>query len=212
MSCKTRDSAATIDDSKILQSEEAVYVLYLLEALISLNRAAINKALLSPFTGYDTKAVLALNEEAVLNDFREYKNIWEKDGVYSFLMKFVSDYQVRALLLNHHTENGERTIANLFQVIEVLHKVQSEKQFSSLELVSWLKRGIDGMQTEGDEFEQRVESDEEAVKIVTLHKSKGLEYNIVFAPFLDLDTKVHFRFCSFRTQKQAIIFLRTANN
>ncbi|MDB5247664.1 MAG: Exodeoxyribonuclease [Segetibacter sp.] len=190
--------AVTIDDSKILQSEEAVYVLYLLEALIDLNRSAINKALLSPFTGYDTKAVLALNEEAVLNDFREYKNIWDKDGVYSVLMKFVSDYQVRALLLNHHTENGERTIANLFQVIEVLHKVQSEKQFSALELVSWLKRGIDGMQTEGDEFEQRVESDEEAVKIVTLHKSKGLEYNIVFAPFLDLDTKIHFRFCSFR--------------
>ena len=80
----------------------------------------------------------------------------------------------------------------------MLHKVQSEKQFSAFELVSWLKRGIDGMQTEGDEFEQRVESDEEAVKIVTLHKSKGLEYNIVFAPFLDLDTKIHFRFCSFQ--------------
>jgi exodeoxyribonuclease V beta subunit len=190
--------AVTIDDSRILQSEEAVYVLYLLEALINLNRSAINKALLSPFTGYDTKAVLALNEETVLNDFRQYKSIWDKDGVYSVLMKFVSDYQVRALLLNHHTENGERTIANLFQVIEVLHKVQSAKQFSALELVSWLKRGIDGMQTEGDEFEQRVESDEEAVKIVTLHKSKGLEYNIVFAPFLDLDTKIHFRFCSFR--------------
>ncbi|MDQ6815734.1 MAG: UvrD-helicase domain-containing protein, partial [Bacteroidota bacterium] len=190
--------AVTIDDSKILQSEEAVYVLYLLEALIDLSRSAINKALLSPFTGYDTKAVLALNEEAVLNDFRQYKDIWDKDGVYSVLMKFVSDYQVRTLLLRNHTENGERTIANLFQVIEVLHKVQSEKQFSVLELVSWLKRGIDGMQTEGDEFEQRVESDEEAVKIVTLHKSKGLEYNIVFAPYLDLDTKIHFRFCSFR--------------
>ncbi|GEO10951.1 exodeoxyribonuclease V subunit beta [Segetibacter aerophilus] len=190
--------AVTIDDTKILQSEEAIYVLYLLEALIDLNRPSINKALLSPFTGYDTRAVLALNEETVLNNFREYKSIWDKDGVYSVLMKFVSDYQVRALLLNHHTENGERTIANLYQIIEVLHKVQSAKQFSELELVSWLKRGIDGMQTEGDEFEQRVESDEEAVKIVTLHKSKGLEYNIVFAPFLDLDTKIHFRFCSFR--------------
>ncbi len=190
--------AVTIDDSKILQSEEAQYVLYLLEALININKSTINKALLSPFTGYDTKAVLALSEEAVLNDFREYKNIWDKDGVYSFLMKFVFDYQVRTLLLNRHTENGERTIANLFQVIEVLHKVQSEKQFSASELTNWLKRGIDGMQTEGDEFEQRVESDDEAVKIVTIHKSKGLEYNIVFAPFLDLDKKIHFRFSSFR--------------
>lgn len=191
-------SAVTIDDSKVLQSEESRYVLYLLEALININRSAINKALLSPFTGYDTRAVLALNEEAVLNDFREYKNICDKDGVYSFLMKFVSDYQVTALLLNHRTENGERTIANFFQITELLHKVQSEKQFSPAELVSWLKRSIDGMQTQGDEFEQRVESDEEAVKIVTIHKSKGLEYNIVFAPFLDSTKDIHFDFCSFR--------------
>ncbi|HEX8357222.1 MAG TPA: UvrD-helicase domain-containing protein, partial [Segetibacter sp.] len=141
--------AVTIDDTKILQSEEALYVLYLLEALINIDRSSINKALLSPFTGYDTKAILALNEETVLNDFREYKNIWDKDGVYSFLTRFVSDYQVKKLLLSRHTENGERTIANLFQIIEVLHKVQSEKQFSALELISWLKRGIDGMQMEG---------------------------------------------------------------
>ncbi len=39
------------------------------------------------------------------------------------------------------------------------------------------------------------------LKIVTLHKSKGLEYNIVFAPFLDLNTKGEFRFCSFRDTK-----------
>ncbi len=34
------------------------------------------------------------------------------------------------------------------------------------------------------EYEQRLESDLEAVQIVTIHKSKGLEYPIVFCPFL----------------------------
>ena len=49
------------------------------------------------------------------------------------------------------------------------------------------------MKLEGDEYIQRMESDEEAVKIVTIHKSKGLEYNIVLAPFLDfkIDRKKH---------------------
>ena len=37
-----------------------------------------------------------------------------------------------------------------------------------------------------DRYIQRIESDEDAVKIVTIHKSKGLEYEVVFAPFLDL--------------------------
>ncbi len=156
--------AVTIDNTKILQTEEAVYVLYLLEALLDLNRAAVNKALLSPFTGYDRPAILALDEESVLNTFRSYKALWDKDGVYSVLMRFVADYQITTLLLHHRQQNGERKVANLFHIIEVLHKVQSFRSFSAAELVNWLRRGIDGMITEGDEFEQRVESDEEAVK------------------------------------------------
>ena len=52
--------------------------------------------------------------------------------------------------------------------------------------------------TEGDEYEQRVENDEEAVKIVTIHKSKGLEYKIVLAPFLDFVPRKGFEFLSFR--------------
>src|SRR5690606_31223228 len=54
------------------------------------------------------------------------------------------------------------------------------------------------MKVEGDEYEQRVESDREAVEIVTIHKSKGLEYNIVFAPYLDLKAELRKPFCSFK--------------
>ena len=41
---------------------------------------------------------------------------------------------------------------------------------------------MEGDAREGDEYEQRLESDQDAVQIVTIHKSKGLEYNIVIAP------------------------------
>ncbi|PZP45264.1 MAG: hypothetical protein DI598_13535, partial [Pseudopedobacter saltans] len=42
----------------------------------------------------------------------------------------------------------------------------------------------------GDEYELRMESDENTVKIVTIHKSKGLEYDIVIAPFLDMNSSL----------------------
>src|SRR4029079_7480646 len=102
------------------------------------------------------------------------------------------------VLLNETAENGERTITNLLQLMELLHKAQVQRQFSPLELIDWFKRGIEGMAVEGDEFVQRVESDEEAVKIVTFHKSKGLEYNIVFTPFLDLLANKEPEFVTFR--------------
>ena len=60
------------------------------------------------------------------------------------------------------------------------------KKYEPKELIQWLKKGMEGDTREGDEYEQRLENDQDAVQIVTIHKSKGLEYNIVIAPHLDL--------------------------
>lgn len=190
--------AVTVDDARVLQSEEATYLLYLLEAMLEPNRSSINRALLSPFTNLKMEDVLMLDDEVTLAFFGNYKNRWQQDGVYTAMMDFITDFNVRNNLLHAHTESGERVISNLFQLTELIHQVQSRKNLSMTELVSWLKRGIDGMATEGDEYEQRVESDEEAVNIVTIHKSKGLEYKIVIAPFLDFVENKHVAFFSFR--------------
>lgn len=190
--------AVTIDDSKVLQTEEASYLLYLMEAMADPDRSSINRALFSPFTGMTREEILKLNDETALSLFGKYRHRWLEDGVYTALMDFITDFDVRTVLLQKNTESGERIIANLFQLTELVHQVQSRKNLSMTELISWLKRGIDGMETEGDQYEQRVESDEEAVKIVTIHKSKGLEYKIVLAPFLDLADRSRSELVSFR--------------
>lgn len=187
--------AVTIDDSKVLQSEQAKQLLYLMEAMAAPDRSSINRAMLSSLTGLNMESILILDDEATLQLFTSYKDRWQQDGIYTALMDFVSDFGIRNV---SNTENGERIIANFFQLIELVHQVQSRKNFSMAELISWVKRGIDGMATEGDEYEQRVESDEEAVKIVTIHKSKGLEYNIVMAPYLDFVENTNIEFISFR--------------
>ena len=190
--------AVTIDDTKLFQSAEAVSLLYLLAAVIDINASSINQALLSPLTGFNADKILEMNDELALSRFKNYQHLWENEGVYVMLTKFITDYKVKQILLEGATLNGERIITNTLQLIELLHKIQTQKEFSSLELTNWLKRGIEGMEVEGDEFEQRVESDEEAVKIVTIHKSKGLEYNIVFAPFLDVLAEPKSGFVTFR--------------
>lgn len=190
--------AVTLGDAKILASEEAVTVLYLLEAMLNLSRSAINRALLGILTGWDESAILKLNEETAATRFKSYKAAWENDGIYTALSEFLVDFGVYDQLIKGSAENGERIMSNLLQLMEILHKMQTHKQLSPLELTGWLRRGIDGMAVEGDEFEQRIESDEEAVKIVTIHKSKGLEYKVVIAPFLDFLANVPDGFCTFR--------------
>ncbi|MBO9564152.1 MAG: exodeoxyribonuclease V subunit beta [Niastella sp.] len=190
--------SVTIDDARVLQSEEARYLLYLLDAIARPDRASINRALLSPFTGFDSDHIPSLNDAAVLELFTSYKKRWQDDGVYTALMDFVADFNVKQVLLSPQSVNGERIITNLFQLVELVHQAENRKGLSMQELLSWLQRGIDGMSAEGDEYTQRMESDDDAVKIVTIHKSKGLEYNIVLAPFLDFVDNKDRNFVSFR--------------
>src|SRR5690606_14780307 len=155
--------AITIDDSKVLQSQESVYVYHLLNAFRESNIYTINKALLNPLTGYNRIEILQLDQDAELENFKRYGLLWKEAGIYVTLMQFIIDYGVKRSLLNDASGNGKRIITNIYQLIEILHKVQSSKNFSQTELINWLKRGLEGMKLEGDEFEQRIESDEKAI-------------------------------------------------
>lgn len=188
--------ATMVDESKVLQSPEATALLYVLEAMAQPVRGHINRALLTSFTGFTTAQLLTLDDTAILDAFTRYRESWVKHGCYTAIMYFLEDFGVQERLL--HAENGERVLTNLHQLTELLHTTQSRKTFSLAETIAWLSRGIAGASNEGDAFEQRVESDEEAVRIVTIHKSKGLEYNIVLAPYLDFNLRTKDEFISYR--------------
>ena len=190
--------AVTIDEATVLDSDEADYISYLLNAFEDPARGNINKALLVPYTGIDREQLLTLDEDLLVEQFKGYGQLWETDGIYVTLTRFFMDYEVKGRLMNDRYNHGERALTNLIQLTEILHKVQTNKQFVNIELINWLRKALEGMEMEGDEYEQRVESDEDAVKIVTIHKSKGLEYPIVYAPFLDLTVGDKRDFCSFR--------------
>ncbi len=193
--------AITIDESKVLQSDEAKSLLHVLEAMSKPDRSTINRALLSPFTKLTVADILRIDDEAALDRFMSYREIWQQDGLYNATMKYVADLEIQETLLVSDTNSGERLLTNLYQITELLHSVQTRKNLSEVELISWLRRAIEGASTEGDEYEQRVENDEQAVKIVTIHKSKGLEYKIVLAPFLDFvpaKKNQHINFFSYR--------------
>jgi exodeoxyribonuclease V beta subunit len=181
-----RVPAITIDDTRLLATHEAQQIFYILEAVNKISRANINRALLSDIGGYSDTMLLASDEESILAQFRTYQESWTKHGVYTMLKQFMADHKVYDRLFDTTTENPERTISNIQQLIEILHKIAKNKNYEANELIQWLKKGMEGDAREGDEYQQRLESDQDAVQIVTIHKSKGLEYNIVIAPHLDL--------------------------
>jgi len=196
--------AITMDDSRVFESDEAKNIGYILETVIDLSWKRINKALLNVFTGKSAQDLLELNKKSEVNNFRNYQEIWSNNGVYAMLLQYISDYNVKEGLAS--VNGGERIISNFYQIAEILQKQEVENKYSKTEVYRFLRRNIEGFDDQNDEYQQRIESDEQAVKIVTIHKSKGLEYDIVFAPFLDFTLTNKWTFLDFRAKNNDYVF------
>ena len=196
--------AITLDDSRVFESEEAKNIGYILETVIDLSWKGINKALLNDFTGKSAHDLLKLNKKSEVNNFRNYQEIWTNNGVYTMLLQYISDYNVQAGLAS--VSGGERIISNFYQIAEILQKQEVENKYSKTEVYRFLRRNIEGFDNQNEEYLQQIESDEQAVKIVTIHKSKGLEYDIVFAPFLDFTLTNRWTFLDYRAKNNDYVF------
>jgi exodeoxyribonuclease V beta subunit len=82
--------------------------------------------------------------------------------------------------------DGERRLTDLHHVSQLLHRAATTERLGATALTGWLRERIASTEREeGDEERtRRLESDAEAVQILTIHRSKGLEFPIVYCPFL----------------------------
>lgn len=175
-----------LESEKILKRPEANVLLNWLIAIESVTLSHINRALLTNITGYAISQLGELEEEALIERFREWNTSWKQKGVYVTLQSVFACFQLTNRLLQPNEESGERLLSNYIQLAEILHQTETRLQYRPAELISWLQKAAEGDKMNGDEFLQRIESDADAIQIITIHKSKGLEYNIVMAPFLEL--------------------------
>ncbi|UAM97281.1 UvrD-helicase domain-containing protein [Polaribacter litorisediminis] len=198
-----------IDDSKIFSVPEAKDILYALQAMQEPSPSNINKALLSKLTGYLRSNVEKLNLNFHIERAKKYFKQFNNKGVYAALVSFYEDYQTRKNLLGSYDaieKSGLKSYSNVMQLAEALQRLQNERGYELNGIIAFLKRAIEGEEIQGNEYERRLETDEQAIQIVTIHKSKGLQYNIVIAPFLDLEVKSKGAFSSFRNQDGTYLF------
>ena len=129
--------------------------------------------------------------EEWLTRFQEYNTLWERHGFIGMFRYFLAKEKVRERLLAF--PDGERRLTNILHLTEVLHTASIERKLGISGMIKWLafQRNPDTLRS--DEHELRLERDDRAVRIVTIHKSKGLEYPIVFCPFNWGDSKAGMR-------------------
>jgi exodeoxyribonuclease V beta subunit len=168
-------------------TEEAQQLQRLLVALLEPHRGPLLRAALAtPMLGWDGAAIDELNREdglqnSLFNRFLYYHRNWRENGFVAMVKVLANEMGIERRLLEFR--DGERRLTNFYHLLELLHHYESATHPGMEGLVSWFAHQCQSSSAD-EEHLLRLESDGDLVKIETLHHSKGLEYNIVFCPYL----------------------------
>lgn len=171
----------------VYESPQTAEVMLWLEACARPeDERAVRAALATPALGLDWQALDRLVDDerawdAEVERFQAYHQIWRQRGVLPMLRRLLHDFSVPARLLADGYE-GERRLTDFLHLAELLQ--QAAAHLDGEQAVLRYVRRQSRMPQGEDDRRLRLESDEGLVRVVTVHKSKGLEYPLVFLPFV----------------------------
>lgn len=121
-------------------------------------------------------------QSARLERIDAYRRTWLRHGWLAMFEELLAEERVRERLLRR--ADGERKLTNYLHLAELLHRAEHDEHRTGEGLLAWLLQNRDrSAALDREERELRLESDADAVQILTSHGAKGLQFEIVFVPF-----------------------------
>ncbi|WP_150538444.1 exodeoxyribonuclease V subunit beta [Actinobacillus vicugnae] len=175
------------EKQSVYQSEMAQELLWVLYACLNpYHQSYLLSALGSTLWGLSAAEIHQLKNSELQWDeqvgrFIAYQQIWQQQGILPMLHKLFMQEGIIERLRSHPTES-DRHLTDLLHLTELLQNAMPSLENESA-LVRWYERQL-GQIDQAEEHILRLESEEELIKIVTIHGSKGLQYPIVWLPFV----------------------------
>jgi exodeoxyribonuclease V beta subunit len=193
--CAAGVAAVVYSTADVFASTEAHELLSVLTAIAEpFNMGRLKSAMATQMLGVGAAEIVAADRDETGIEQRvrrhcDYLRIWSERGFAPMFRQFLRNERVKQRLIAR--PNGERRLTNLLHLAERLHAAAEEENLGPAGLVKWLGRQLDPQMARPEENQLRLESDALAVKIVTVHRSKGLEYPVVFCPFAWSGSALH---------------------
>lgn len=178
------------DQSSVFDSHVAVELLRILKACLNVAERPILNAIATALFGLNAADIHQIQQNEAdwqrwADSFAQYQQTWQRQGILVMLHQILLEQGISERLLSQAT--GERDLTDFLHLAEILQQAATLHE-SEAALLSWFEKQIQG---EGHQEAQiRLESERQLVKIVTIHKSKGLEYDLVWLPFLAVPSKI----------------------
>jgi exodeoxyribonuclease V beta subunit len=191
--------------SSVFSTDEAKEMIRILTAISTPHRSDyIKAALITSLMGYNandldllmntqnvppdstqiTKKVNSPSDwETITTTFFTYHELWENYGISYLIRTFLTNEKVRTRILSSPV--GERKLTNIMHLTELLFQEEQNERRGIIPLLDWYTKKLQKSEDHvPDEEMMRLESDADSVSIITVHRSKGLQFPIVFCPFV----------------------------
>lgn len=172
----------------VFESQQAIMLERVLMAIASPgNDSLIATALATPIFAKTARAIFDLQQDdnawlEQVDQFINWHERWRHAGFIVMLRSLLQQLDVQRRLLQQ--PEGERQLTNLMHLAELIQAYASRRNSSIEAIMAWFAAQRQSGAATQDAAQIRLESDEQLVKVITIHTSKGLEYPVVFCPFL----------------------------
>ena len=121
----------------------------------------------------------------LVDQFHGWQAVWQSQGFLPMLHRVLHDQSIpsRMLSMDALNSDGERRLTNLMHLGDLLQTASASLQGEAA-LIRYLEQQIQDPKASGDTAQLRLESDANLVQVITIHKAKGLQYPLVFLPFV----------------------------
>ena len=200
LAARSVQSVYLSDQDSVFQSPHAPEIEAWLRACAEPDDSRLLRAALAtPLLGCSYQELRRLHHderalEQRMLQFRDYHTRWQRRGVLPMLRRLLHDFDVPNRLLKVHPidpetgGSGERSLTDVLHLAELLQaaSLKLDGDHALIRFLQEQRASIDRTGLGRAAQQVRLESDEDLVQVVTIHKSKGLEYDLVFIPFIAL--------------------------
>ena len=171
----------------VFETAEANDFYMLLRAISQPNNTGLLKQFLTvAWLNVSAPELLSIVEDDSLMGFwvsrlSEYYQLWERRGLLAMTYKLLVQEKIAGKLSKWPA--FERKMSNIMQVAELVQEAEIQESLNINGTLGWLQQSINSPQYSEQEL-LRLENDEPAINILTVHRAKGLEFSVVFCPVL----------------------------
>jgi exodeoxyribonuclease V beta subunit len=148
-------------------------------------KSLVRKALAGPYIGLTAQEIASFSseeEQRFLEKFRYLHDLWQEEGLAAVFREFWQQvWREKSVLEKLAFEEDIVLYRDTEQLIELILESMSKKPKTKENVLHFFSEAKEMSPDDQEGFFQRYLLGEDGVEIITIHKSKGLEYEVVFA-------------------------------